>query len=247
MIEEWKTKGKLLQDLDSLRSRVAKLEQIEHKEKVGEQEGLGQRLRKIFDHVAEGVLLADLKNKQFITGNRAICQMLGYEAEDTTNLTMTSICPEEEANYIVEQFEKQVSGELVFRKDVPFRRKDGDLFYADIISVPLTFSDNVYVLCFLRETPFRKDKTVLQQKTSLDSYSSQLLTETEVKVLKSIVKGMSNKEIARLFRRSIRTIENHRAHIMKKLNVDSSVELVRRAVALGLVDLQEDQGPRNTT
>jgi PAS domain S-box-containing protein len=241
MMEEWKTKGKLLQELDSLRSRVAQLERAEHKELDRESEGLAQRLRRIFNNATEGILLSDLKSKEFVLGNKAVCQMLGYNVEDTSNLAMMNICPPEETNHLIEQFEKQVSGELVFRKDVPFRRKDGGLFYADIISVPLTFSDNVYLLCFLRETPFRKDKAVLQQRTSLDSYSSRLLTETEIKVLKSIVKGMSNKEIARLFHRSVRTIENHRAHIMKKLSVDSSVELIRRAVALGLVDLPMEQ------
>ena len=46
---------------------------------------------------------------------------------------------------------------------------------------------------------------------------------------------------------AIRTIENHCAHIMKKLGVDSSIELVKRTVEKRLVDLQEGQGPRNTT
>ena len=241
MMEEWQTKGKLLHELDILRNRVAQLEQTEQSETNGGPEGLGQRLRRIFNNVAEGVLLADLKNKQFITGNKAICQMLCYDEEDTTNLTMTSICPNEEECHLIEQFEKQVSGELVFRKDVPLRRIDGDLIYADIISVPLTFSDEIYLICFLRETSTWNVESLLQQNTSLDSYKSQLLTETEIKVLKSIVKGMSNKEIARLFRRSVRTIENHRAHIMKKLNIDSPIELIRQAVTLGLVDLPMEQ------
>jgi PAS domain S-box-containing protein len=241
MMEEWKTKGKLLQELDILRNRITQLEQTEQREIIGESKELGQRLRRIFNNVAEGVLLADLKNKQFITGNKAVCQMLGYKTEDCPNLSMANICPLEETNHLIEQFEKQVSGELVFRKDVPLRRIDGDLIYTDIISVPLTFSDKIYLICFLRETSTRKVESVLQQRASLDSYASRLLTETEIKVLISIVKGMSNKEIARLFRRSVRTIENHRAHIMKKLNIDSSVELIRRAVALGLVDLPREQ------
>ena len=241
MLEEWKAKGELLQELDNLRSHIARLEQAERKGIDGELEELGQRFRRIFDNVVEGVLFADLENKRFVTGNKAICQMLGYNVDDTTNLEMTSICPPEDSNHLIEQFEKQANGELVFRKDVPFRTKDGNLFYADIISVPLTFSGKIYLISFLRETSAWKVKSVLQQNTSLDSYASQPLTETEIKVLKSIVKGMSNKEIAQLFHRSIRTIENHRAHLMKKLNVDSSVELVRKAVTVGLADLSGEQ------
>ena len=244
-MEEWKTRGELLQELDFLRSRISQLERIERDRIDGGPEELGQRLRRIFNNVAEGVLLADIKSKQYLIGNKAVCQMLGY-AEHTTNLPMTSISPYKEKSHLIAQFEKQVSGELVFRKDVPLRRKDGDLFYADIISVPLTFSGEIYHICFLIETSIRKIESVLYQRMSVDSYASQLLTETEIKVLKSIVKGMSNKEIARLFRRSVRTIENHRAHIMKKLKVNSSIELVKRATEMKLVDLQQDQGSRNT-
>jgi PAS domain S-box-containing protein len=241
MMEEWKAKGELLQELDTLRSRIAQLEQAEHKGVDGELEELRQRLRRIFDNVAEGVLFADLENKQFVTGNKAICQMLGYDAEDTTILAMTSICSQEDSNHLIEQFGKQADGELVLRKDVPFRRKDGNLFYADMISVHLTFPGKTYFISFLSETSPRKVKSLLQQNTSLDSYASQPLTATEIKVLRSIVKGMSNKEIAKLFHRSIRTIQNHRAHLMKKLSVNSSIELVKRAVAMGLVDLPREQ------
>jgi PAS domain S-box-containing protein len=247
MIEEWKVKGELLQELDALRRRIAYLEQAEHKGVEGKIEELEYRFRGIFDNVAEGVLFTDLESKWLVTGNKTACQMLGYNVQDITNLEITCICPPEDSYHLIEQFEKQMNGELVFRKDIPFRRKDGSLLYADIVSIPITFSGKIYLIGFLRETSSRKVKSVLQQKASLDSYAAQPLTETEIKVLKSIVKGMSNKEIAQLFHRSIRTIENHRAHIMKKLRIDSSVELVKRAVEMELVDLPGEQGQRKTT
>jgi PAS domain S-box-containing protein len=247
MMEEWKAKGELLQELDALRSRIAQLEQTENKGMDGELEELGQRFGRIFDNIVEGVLLVDLENKRFITGNKAICRMLDYNTENITNLEVTSIYPPEDSYHLMEQFEKQADGELVFRKDVPVRRKDGNYFYVDIFSVPLIFAGRTYMMSFFGQTPSRKIESILQESTSLDSYVNQLLTETEIKVLKSIIKGMSNKEIARLFHRSVRTIENHRAHIMKKLRVDSSVELIKRTVAMGLVDLSGEQGRRKTT
>ena len=36
---------------------------------------------------------------------------------------------------------------------------------------------------------------------------------------------------------SVRTVEVHRAHIMGKLGANSLIDLVKRAIALGLVDL----------
>ena len=64
------------------------------------------------------------------------------------------------------------------------------------------------------------------------------LTSREVEVLKLIVQGNTNRQIAGLLSLSVRTVESHRANIMSKLNLRSRVELVRYAAAHGLIDLQ---------
>ena len=240
-MEELKTKGGQLCELDALRGRIAKHQQAEHEGIDGELRDIGQRFRRIFDNIAEGVIVVDLEKKLFATCNKVICQMLGYKGEDITILEMTSIYPLENSNRLFEQFNKQVNGEFALCKDVPFKEKDGNLFYADIISIPLTVSGKIYMIIFLRETLAERIKSVQQQNTSLYSNESQLLTDTEMKILRLIIKGMSNKEIAQFFHRSIRTIENHRAHLMKKLGTDSPVKLVKRAVAMGLVDISGKQ------
>jgi hypothetical protein len=45
----------------------------------------------------------------------------------------------------------------------------------------------------------------------------------------------------------IATIEWHRAHLMRKLGVDNVVGLVKRAISMGLVDLEEKQEPNETS
>ena len=58
---------------------------------------------------------------------------------------------------------------------------------------------------------------------------------THVKtILQLILQSMSNKEIANILYRSVRTIEVHRSHIMHKLDVDSIVDLVKRATTMDL-------------
>jgi len=247
MLEEWKAKGELLQELDTLRSRVVQLEQAEREKTDRESEGPEQTFRAIFDDVAEGMLFVDVENKQLVTGNKAICQILGYKAGEITHLGVMDIYSSEDPHHVIEQFEKPASGELALAKDVPVKRKDGSVFYADITSVPLTFAGRTYLMSFFSETSSRKVESILQESISLDSYASQPLTVTETKVLRSIVKGMSNKEIAQLFHRSPRTIENHRAHLMKKLGVDSTIKLVKRTVAMGLVDLPGKKRRRKAT
>ncbi len=57
--------------------------------------------------------------------------------------------------------------------------------------------------------------------------SKDALTLREGQVLKLIAEGMPNKDIASLLNISIRTVENHRSNIMKKLNLTNTAQLVR--------------------
>ncbi len=55
-------------------------------------------------------------------------------------------------------------------------------------------------------------------------------------VLKLVIDGKSNKEMAKLLGLSVRTIESHRARMMDKLGVNNLPDLVKWAAARGLVD-----------
>lgn len=60
------------------------------------------------------------------------------------------------------------------------------------------------------------------------------LSDREREVLRLIALGHTNAEIARLLFLSVRTVENHRASLMRKLGARSRAELVRQAGQLGL-------------
>jgi two-component system, NarL family, response regulator NreC len=62
------------------------------------------------------------------------------------------------------------------------------------------------------------------------------LSERETDVLRLIALGHTNAEIAEKLYISVRTVETHRAHIQQKLGVSSRAELVRSALARGLVE-----------
>ena len=62
------------------------------------------------------------------------------------------------------------------------------------------------------------------------------LSEREREVLRLLALGHTNQEIAKLLYISVRTAETHRAHIMQKLRLSSRAELVRYALAEGLLE-----------
>ena len=57
-----------------------------------------------------------------------------------------------------------------------------------------------------------------------------LLTDRELQVMRLIAEGKTNKEIALLLAVSVNTIETHRKHIMDKLDLHNTAEIVRFAV-----------------
>ena len=67
------------------------------------------------------------------------------------------------------------------------------------------------------------------------TFEIDLLTTREREVLKLIAEGKSSKEIADLFSISVRTVDNHRTNIMKKLKLNKATDLVKYAIQKGYI------------
>ncbi|MBA4053385.1 MAG: DNA-binding response regulator [Marivirga sp.] len=61
------------------------------------------------------------------------------------------------------------------------------------------------------------------------------LTKREREILRMVINGTPNKEIADSLDKSVRTIETHRFNIMKKMSVNNAVDMVNKAVKENLV------------
>lgn len=65
----------------------------------------------------------------------------------------------------------------------------------------------------------------------------ELLTPREQEILRLLAEGLSARKIAEKLCISRRTVDNHRTHIMKKLGLHNTLDLVRYAARIGLIDL----------
>ena len=63
-----------------------------------------------------------------------------------------------------------------------------------------------------------------------------VLTRREREVFFLVAAGNTSKKIAELLDMSLKTAENHRSNIYKKLNLSSSAELIRMAGKAGLLE-----------
>lgn len=83
-----------------------------------------------------------------------------------------------------------------------------------------------------------KSLTEISEKgATITDTNYQSLTPREQEVMRLVVEGLSAKQIAEKLFISLKTVENHRAHIMHKLNLNNTVDLVRYAARVGLIDV----------
>ncbi|KPA90296.1 MULTISPECIES: LuxR C-terminal-related transcriptional regulator [Pseudomonas] len=98
------------------------------------------------------------------------------------------------------------------------QRKDGEVFWARSQGYTLTPSDPFKLIVWHLERLGR------MQRIAVD------LTPREREVSMHIVKGLTCKEVAKQLQISHRTVEVHRARLMKKLQARNSVELVSKII-----------------
>ena len=98
---------------------------------------------------------------------------------------------------------------------------EGGEFYSDSVS-------NILLKSFIKKT---------QNKVSDSKEQAIILTKRENEIRKHFAEGLSNKEIADRLFISFRTVESHKNNIMQKLDLKSTVELIKYAIKNKIIEL----------
>ncbi|MEI7896658.1 MAG: response regulator transcription factor [bacterium] len=98
---------------------------------------------------------------------------------------------------------------------------EGEEFFADSIS-------RIMLKSYVRKA---NEDDMAPQKGPIQ------LTTREIEILKLFAEGFINKEISDQLDISIRTVETHKNHIMKKLELKSTVELIKYAIRNKIVEI----------
>jgi DNA-binding NarL/FixJ family response regulator len=81
----------------------------------------------------------------------------------------------------------------------------------------------------------RQHRTAIDRKGARRGASVRL-TPREMEVLQLIAEGYANKQIAEELKISIKTVEKHRDHLMRKLDIHDTASLTRHAIAEGIIE-----------
>jgi len=76
-----------------------------------------------------------------------------------------------------------------------------------------------------------------EREAKITDATYETLTSREQEIMVLLAQGLSTKQIAEKLFISPKTVENHRSNILRKLNIHSTLELVRYAARLGIVDV----------
>lgn len=146
--------------------------------------------------------------------NRACFRLFGYPDEENNEDFLNKFCVTD--GYV----DKGRRDEFIrlLRKYKKVRHFEAELNKADDQTVWVSISAELF------------PESGYIEGTMYDITIKKILTKAEKRVLKFLVQGLSNKQIARNLNRSVRTIEDHRARVMRKMGVDSAFGLAKKAL-----------------
>jgi DNA-binding NarL/FixJ family response regulator len=80
------------------------------------------------------------------------------------------------------------------------------------------------------------ERSLIREWMSDDAGPREPLTPREQEVVKLIAEAHTNAQIAEILHLAEKTVESHRANVLRKLGMRDRVELVRYAIRRGLVE-----------
>jgi PAS domain S-box-containing protein len=129
-----------------------------------------EKFRSIFNNVSDGIALTNAVTGKFTLVNDAFCEMLGYPFGEIVELTVEAIHSQETLAVVLGQAPTKADGTPRLAADVPIRRKDGRIFYADIYGVVVEIAGKKYALgCYRDVTDKRELQTHLAQSDRLST------------------------------------------------------------------------------
>ncbi|KAF0164830.1 MAG: PAS domain-containing protein [Rhodocyclaceae bacterium] len=149
-------------------------------------------LRTIFDSVQDGIIVAEAQSRRFRMVNAAICRMLGYSAEELLEVGMENIHPVEDIAYVVGQFERLATGEIGVAPNLPMKRKDGSVFYADANAGPMLVGGVPCLVGVFRDITERKRMDQALQERNIELEKAKVAAEAANAAKSAFVANMSH-------------------------------------------------------
>jgi PAS domain S-box-containing protein len=180
-------------------------QQEETERRIAESE---KKYRELYDHAQIPLYRTRICDGKLLECNLALVALLGYDSREEC---LREHCAAE--HYVNpdqrrELLEKLKQEKSVSNFEIEFTRRNGSHAW---VAITATINlEEGYI-----------------EGAQIDITASKVLTQIEKTILTLIMQGKCNKEIALIMNRSVRTIEDHRGDIMRKLGAANLIELAK--------------------
>jgi len=171
--------------------------------------------------------LIDGETKQFLLANPAFCQMLGYSEEEIANLQFMDLTPLENLTPVVDDFTRLLRGKINLVKEMPVKRKDGAVFYADVTGTFITLAGKTCLLASFRDITERKE---------LDRMKSEFLSMTSHELRTPLAAIKQAIHLVYSGTAGITSAEQHRFLEIGQRNVDRLAHLIDELLNLSKME-----------
>jgi DNA-binding NarL/FixJ family response regulator len=176
----------------------------------------GEQLLSIFEEMMPDVALIDITMPR-MNGLEALKQL----HEQNPNAKVIILSMHEEPDYIMKAIQNGAKGYLLKNTD----EKELESAIRSVANGGKYF--NSIVSSIMIEN--------LSHKTPVQMQAEIHISQREKEVLKWVSEGLSNKMIGDKLFISVRTVETHRLNLLRKLEVNNTAELVKKAIESGLI------------
>ena len=145
------------------------------------------RYKVLFESSSDGILIADIETRQMRYANPAICRLFGYTASEFESLQIADLHPEQELPEIISGFEAQARGDITLTPDIPCRRKDGSVAYADVNAAPIIIDGRRCLAGFFRDITARK-----KAETDRETLRGQLMQAQKMESVGRLAGGVAH-------------------------------------------------------
>ena len=189
---------------------------------VAGEAGTGREGLQMVKDLKPDVVLLDLSLPD-TGGLELIGDILKYSAD--TGILIVSM--HSKIDYIVKSFQYGAMGYIV-------KESAADTL---LIAIDHIVNGDYYMDTSVSQKVVKKMATLPAKKTIAVKPGYESLTPREQEVMAMLAEGMNAVQVSEKLFISPKTAENHRTNIMRKLGLHSTIELVRYAAKIGLIDI----------
>lgn len=176
--------------------------------------------RLAFQHAPDATLI--LAERVILRASLRVEAVFGWRPAELEGQSIRLLYPgQTDYELIGERARKAMQGAAVYRDERFMRRKDGQVLWMEGHGATLDAGDPQRLAIWT----YRPIET--------EAGADGQLTATEKRIARYLVNGFTSKEIALALGSSPRTVEVHRANMIRKTGVRNSFELVRRLLSAG--------------